>query len=83
MLLGRAAPRATACRLEKSLTGSGRLRATCQTPAVSRSQSVRTLRSASSRKSEAMRLVPFGSAAAATMRELLPAPLICSFTRNE
>src|SRR2546430_2869274 len=36
------------------------LRTTCQIPAASRSHSVRHLRSASSRKSEAMRFVPFG-----------------------
>src|SRR5256885_6745525 len=74
------APKAIGCKEVKSETGSVRLRTTCQTPALSRSHKVNALRSASSRKSDGTGFVPFGMAAAATSRELLEAPLICSFT---
>src|SRR6185295_4256091 len=82
MLLGALPPNATACRPEKSDTGRSMLRISCQTPAESRSDKVSTFRSASSRKSDGVELAPLTSAAAPTMRELLPAPLIWSFTVN-
>src|SRR5215831_17552387 len=55
---------------------------TCQTPEESFSQRVSALRSASSRKREERLLVGLETAAAATRRELLAVPLICSFTSN-
>src|SRR5262249_14289164 len=80
--LGLALPSGSGCRLKKSDTGNGRLRATCHTPAGSRSHSVSAFLSASSRNREQTLLVQFGTAAAPTKRELLAAPLICSLTLN-
>src|SRR5689334_6457498 len=78
--LGLGPPSASGCKLVKSETGKGKFFTTCHTPAESRSQSVKDLRSASSRKSEQTVFVQLGTAAAPTNRELLAAPLICSLT---
>src|SRR5437870_2874017 len=56
------------------------LRTTWNTPDLSRSHKVKALRSASSKKREQTALEQLDSGAALTRRELLPAPLICSFT---
>src|SRR5436190_1381189 len=80
MLLGWEPPMATGCSSVNSVKGRGIFLITCQTPLVSRSDRVTALRSASSRKREAMELVPLRSGQAPTMRELLVAPLIWSLT---
>src|SRR5437763_1947745 len=74
------APRAIGCRLVNSETGKGRLRTTCQTPALSRSHKVSAFLSASRRNRDGEAFVPFGTAAAPIRRELLAVPLICSLT---
>src|SRR5262245_31318806 len=68
------------CKEVKSDTGTGKFRTTCHTPARSRSHKVSTLRSASKRNSDGTVLLALGTAAAPIRRELLDAPLICSFT---
>ena len=70
-----ASPAPTLCSEVKSLTGSGRLRTTCQTPALSRSHSVSAFCSASRRNREAMLLVPLRKGAAPTIRESLRRPV--------
>src|SRR5688572_12060868 len=82
IVFGFFAPRATLCRSLNSVKGNETLRTTCHAPLVSRSQSVRALRSASSRNRDAIAFEPLRKGVAPTIRELLEAPLIWSFTVN-
>src|SRR4051812_18288125 len=75
-----APPVAIDCSPVNSDNGNDMFLITCQTPLRSRSQSVRTFLSESSRNSDATALVPFRTAAAPTSFELLALPLICSLT---
>ena len=83
MLFGFELPKARGSRLVKSLTGRLMFRTISQVPAPFFSLSVSTLRSASRRKREETRFVPRGKLAAAVIRELLAAPLICSLTTKD
>src|SRR5581483_10721426 len=75
-------PSEIGCRLLNSDTGNEILRTTWNTPELSRSHSVSAFCSASSRNKDERLLVQLGTGAAPTRREVLEAPLICSFTLN-